>query len=323
MQIRQLLRVIAGAVIAVSVSTFAQDVPRGPMRIVVPFPPGAATDAVTRMIATQLASRLGINVIVENKAGANTIIATEFVARALPDGNTLLLTISSHTSNVAVYKRLPYDTEKDFASIGLVGATPSLIAINPSVPAKNVAELLSLARTSPSVITFGTAGHGSPPHLAGEMLSAKSGAKMVHVPYKGGALAMNDVLAGHVPMLIGGLPTIASNVKAGKLRAIAVTTARRSPVMPDIPTLAESGFPGFDAGIWYGLMTSARTPQTMVQRINKALNEALADPEFRKQLVGMGIEPIGGSTQEMDALIRREIQLWSSLVEQAGIQRIE
>lgn len=321
MELRRMLGLVLGAAIAASTPVLGQDLPRGPVRIVVPFPPGAATDAVARMVANQLASRLDRSFIVENKPGANTIIGTELVARSAPDGNTLLLTISSHASNIAVYKRLPYDTEKDFASVGLVGATPSLIAVNPAVPAKTVGELLALARASS--VTFGTAGHGSPPHLAGELLNAKSGVKMVHVPYKGGAPAMTDALAGHIPMLIGGLPTIAPNVQAGKLRAIAVTTDRRSPVMPDTPTLAESGFPGFDAGIWYALLASARTPHAMVQRMNKALNEALADPGLRKQLIAIGIDPMGGSTQDMDDLIRREIRLWSALVEQTGIQRIE
>ncbi len=316
------LRLIVGAAIVVSASAFAQD-GRDVMRIVVPFPPGAATDQVARMVAAQLATRLNRNVIVENKAGANTIIGTEFVARAVPDGNTLLLTISSHASNVAVYKRLPYDTEKDFASVGMIGATPSLIAVNPAMPVKNLEELLSLARTSPDKVTFGTAGHGSPPHLAGELLNSKANVKMVHVPYKGGVPAMADAIAGHIPMLIGGLPTISSNVKAGKLRAIAVTTASRSSVMPDVPTIAESGFPGFNVGIWYALMTRAGAPRSAVERINKALNEALADPEFRKQLVALGIDPIGGSTQEMDMVLKQEIKLWSELVAQTGIQRID
>jgi tripartite-type tricarboxylate transporter receptor subunit TctC len=320
---RSLLRSVLAAALAAPIAALAQDLPRGPVRIVVPFPPGAATDALARMVASQLSGRLERSFIVENKPGANTIIGTEYVARAAPDGNTLLLTISSHASNMAVYRKLPYDTQKDFASVGLVGTTATLIAVHPAVPAKTVAELLALAGSSPGRVSFGTAGHGSPPHLAGELLNARSGVKMVHVPYKGGAPAMTDTIAGHIPMLIGGLPTIAPNVQAGKLRAIAVTTERRAAVMPDTPTVAESGFPGFDAGIWYGLLTSARTPQPIVQRLNRALNEALADTGFRKQLVSIGIEPLGGSTGEMDALIKRDIKLWSGLVQQSGIQRIE
>jgi tripartite-type tricarboxylate transporter receptor subunit TctC len=306
-----------------ALAAVAQDAGRGTMRVVVPFPPGAATDAVARMVAQQLAARLDRNVVVENKPGANTITGTEFVARSTPDGSTLLLTISSHASNAAVYNKLPYDTEKDFASVAMVGATPSLIAVNPSVPAKTVQELLALARAEPGKLSYGTAGHGSPPHLAGELWLAQAKVKMTHVPYKGGAPAMTDAMAGHIPMLIGGLPTIAANAKAGKLRPIAVTTARRSNVMPDVPTLAESGFPGVDAGIWYALFTASKVPAATVERINKAMNDALADPEFRAQLEKIGVDPMGGSVAQMDAMLKKEIGVWKALVEQTGMQRVD
>lgn len=325
METRRLGALLVGAAIALSLSVpaLAQRDTDKPARIVVPYPPGAATDALGRMLAAQLSDRIGRRFIVENKPGANAIIATAYVAKSAPDGNTLLLTGSNHASNVAVYQRLPFDTAKDFAAVGLIGATPSLIAVNPEVPAKSLSELLALARAEPGRVTYGTAGHGSPPHLAGELLSARSGAKMIHVPYKGGAPAMADTIGGHIPMLIGGLPTIAPNVKGGKLRAIAVTTGRRSPIMPDTPTIAESGFPGFDTGIWYTLLAPAHTPHDTVQRLNKALNEALTDPGFRQQLERIGIEPLGGSTKEMDERITREIRLWSELVQQSGIKRIE
>jgi len=305
-----------------ALAAVAQDAGRGTMRVVVPFPPGAATDAVARMVAQQLAARLDRNVVVENKPGANTITGTEFVARSTPDGSTLLLTISSHASNAAVYK-LPYDTEKDFAPVAMVGATPSLIAVNPSVPAKTVQELLALARAEPGKLSYGTAGHGSPPHLAGELWLAQAKVKMTHVPYKGGAPAMTDAMAGHIPMLIGGLPTIAANAKAGKLRPIAVTTARRSNVMPDVPTLAESGFPGVDAGIWYALFTASKVPAATVERINKAMNDALADPEFRAQLEKIGVDPMKKSVAQMDAMLKKEIGVWKALVEQTGMQRVD
>ena len=323
MESRRLAALLVGAAMALSQPALAQHDADKPARIVVPFPPGAATDALGRMLVSQLSERLGQRFIVENKPGANTIIATSYVAKSTPDGSTLLLAVPNHASNIAVYKRLPYDTVKDFASIGLIGTTPNLIAVNPAVPAKNVAELLALARAEPGRVTYGTAGHGSTPHLSGELLTARSGAKMVHVPYKGGAPAMADTLGGHIPMLIGGLPTIAPSVKAGKLRAIAVTTGARSPVMPETPTIAESGFPGFDTGIWYALLAPARTPHETVQRLNRALNEALADPGFRQQLERIGIEPLGGSTKEMDERLTREIRLWSELVQQSGIRRVE
>jgi tripartite-type tricarboxylate transporter receptor subunit TctC len=323
MTIKRLAALLVGAAMALSLPVLAQDATDRPGRIIVPFPPGAATDTLGRMLASQFAERLGQKFIVENKPGANAIIATAYVAKAAPDGSTLLLTGSNHASNVAVYQRLPFDTAKDFAAVGLIGATPSLIAVNPKVPAKNLAELLALARSEPGRVTYGTAGHGSPPHLAGELLAARSGTKLMHVPYKGGAPAMADTIGGHIPMLIGGLPTIAPNVRGGKLRAIAVTTGKRSPVMPDTPTIAESGFPGFDSGIWYTLLAPAHTPHETVQRLNKALNEALADPAFREQLERIGIEPLGGSAKEMDERITREIRLWSELVQRSGIKRVE
>ena len=319
MKSRKLAALLVGAAMALSLPALAQK----PARIIVPYPPGAATDALGRMLAAQLSDRLGQRFIVENKPGASAIIATSYVAKSAPDGDTVLLTGCNHASNVAVFKHLPFDAVKDFAAVGLVGATPSLIAVNPKVPAKNLAELLALARAEPGRVMYGTAGHGSPPHLAGELLSARAGVKLVHVPYKGGAPAMADAIGGHIPMLIGGLPTIAPNVKAGKLRAIAVTTAKRSPILPDTPTIAESGFPGFDAGIWYTLLVPAHTPRERVQRLNRALNEALADRGFRRQLKRIGIEPLGGSAQEMDQRIKREIRLWSKLVQQSGIRRIE
>lgn len=320
---RRLAALLVGAAMALSLPVRAQDATEKPARIVVPYPPGAATDALGRILAARFTARVGRTFIVENKPGANAIIATEYVAQSASDGGTLLLTGSNHASNVAVYKHLPYDAVKDFASVGLIGATPNLIAVNPAVPASNVAELLTLARSAPGRISYGTAGHGSPPHLAGELLAARSGAKMLHVPYKGGSPAMADTLGGHIPMLIGGLPTIAPNAKAGRLRAIAVTSAKRSPVMPDTPTIAESGFPGFDSGIWYALFAPARTPRDTVQRLNKALNEALAEPEFRQALQRIGIEPLGGSTQELDERVASEIRLWSELVRQSGIERVE
>jgi len=319
MKSRKLAALLVGAAMALSLPALAQK----PARIIVPYPPGAATDALGRMLAAQLSDRLGQRFIVENKPGASAIVATSYVAKSAPDGDTVLLTGCNHASNVAVFKHLPFDAVKDFAAVGLVGATPSLIAVNPKVPAKNLAELLALARAEPGRVMYGTAGHGSPPHLAGELLSARAGVKLVHVPYKGGAPAMADAIGGHIPMLIGGLPTIAPNVKAGKLRAIAVTTAKRSPILPDTPTIAESGFPGFDAGIWYTLLVPAHTPRETVQRLNRALNEALADRGFRRQLKRIGIEPLGGSAREMDQRIKREIRLWSKLVQQSGIRRIE
>lgn len=319
MKSRRLAALLVGAAMALSLPALAQK----PARIIVPYPPGAATDALGRMLAAQLSDRLGQRFIVENKPGASAIVATSYVAKSAPDGDTVLLTGCNHASNVAVFKHLPFDAVKDFAAVGLVGATPSLIAVNPKVPVKNLAELLALARAEPGRVMYGTAGHGSPPHLAGELLSARAGVKLVHVPYKGGAPAMADAIGGHIPMLIGGLPTIAPNVKAGKLRAIAVTTAKRSPILPDTPTIAESGFPGFDAGIWYTLLVPAHTPRETVQRLNRALNEALADRGFRRQLKRIGIEPLGGSAREMDQRIKREIRLWSKLVQQSGIRRIE
>jgi tripartite-type tricarboxylate transporter receptor subunit TctC len=311
------------AALAAPAAAIAQDVPRGPIRIVVPYPPGAATDAIGRLVAAQLATRLDRQVIVENKPGSGTIIGTGYVARAAPDGNTLLFTVSTHATNPAIYRQLPYDTLKDFSAVGLVGTTPALIAVHPSVPAKDVRELVALAKADPQRVKYGTAGHGSPTHLIGELLGTMAGAKMLHVPYRGGAPAMADAVGGHIPMIIGALPTVAPNVQAGRLRAVAVTSRERSSTLPDTQTVAEAGFPDFDVNAWYVLLANAQTPRPTLQRLNGALGEALADPAFRDQLLKMGVTPGGDPPEEVDRMIQREIALWTDLVEKNRIEKVE
>jgi tripartite-type tricarboxylate transporter receptor subunit TctC len=262
-------------------------------------------------------------VIVENKPGSGTILGTGLVARAAPDGNTLLFTVSTHASNHAIFRQLPYDTLNDFAGVGLVGFTAALIAVHPSTPANNLQELIALARSDPQRVKYGTAGHGSPTHLMVELLASMAGVKMLHVPYKGGAPAMADAIGGHIPMIIGALPTVAPNVQAGRLRGIAVTTRGRSPVLPDTPAVAEFGYKEFDVGAWYGLFAGAQTPKPILHRLNRAINDALADPGFREQLQKMGVDPRPVSPEDVDALVQREIRMWSELVAKSGIEKLE
>jgi len=302
-------------------SACAQSYPEHPVRMVVPFPAGGTVDAVARGIAQQLAQALRQPFVVENRAGGAGSIGSEAVARAAPDGYTLLMgTASTHGSNPAVQKALPYDAVRDFAPVILVASTPYILVVHPSVPATTVAELLALARAQPGRLNYGSYGAGSSNHLASELFRALTGADIVHVPYKGGAPALADLLAGQVQMMFDVFTTSGPQLRSGKLRLLGVGAARRSTLAPDVPTLAEAGVSGFEAATFFGLFAPAATPRQRVARLNEEANRALLAPELRERLAAAGAEPGGGSPEQLGQAVTTEVAKWTRLVRERNLR---
>ena len=289
------------------------DYPSRPVRVVVPYPAGGLVDLMTRVVTERMAAQLGQQFIIESRAGANGTIATAAVAHADPDGYTLLMITDSHGVNPLFYKNLGYDSVKDFAPIGLIGKSPLVLMVHVSVPARTVPELIALARAAPGTLTFGSIGVGSASHLAGEVFKVRAGVDMLHVPYRGGAPAVADLIAGHLKTMfltpVSGLP----HIKAGLLAPLAIAASQRFELMPDVPTMAEAGVP-LEAGYWVGMAAPAATPSAIVARLASALSEAVAAPETRKRLTEMGavVTPLGA--QAFGAFIRNDLKYWSDFV---------
>jgi tripartite-type tricarboxylate transporter receptor subunit TctC len=287
----------------------------------VPFPPGGANDVLARLVGAQLAAGLGQQFIIDNRGGANTIIGCELTARANPDGYTILIVPGSHAINPSLYKSLPYDTLKDFASVSLIGNGAYVLLANPALPAKSVSEVVALARSKPGSLTYASAGIGNITHLAGELFNAMSGARLVHVPYKGGGQAIADVSGGHVSMYFATVAAAMPHARSGKLKALAVTTEKRTAALPSVPTIAESGLPGYDVSGWYGVLAPARTPRAIVDRLSREISKAVQTPEAKDTLINvLGVDPVGSEPAQLDARIRSEIAKWSRLVKSLGIQ---
>lgn len=296
------------------------DWPVKPVRLLVGFPPGGGADAVARMLAERFAELWGQSVVVDNRPGASTMIASEAVARAAPDGHTLLLAVSNHTSNPALFAKVPYDTRGDFTPISVVASAPLLLVVNPKVPAASLRELLAIARGSPGKLSYASAGNGSVGHFAGELLKQQAGVDMVHVSYKGTGPAEVDLMAGTVDLMFTGMVTAVPQVKAGRMRPIAVGSARRSSALPDVPTVDEAGVAGFEAGIWYGLLGPAGLPAGVVERIHRDVARTVQDPAVRARLTGLGAEAIAGTPAEFRRQIDAEIARNDRLVKSAGIR---
>jgi tripartite-type tricarboxylate transporter receptor subunit TctC len=294
--------------------------PEKPIRLIVAFPPGGGTDIVARLLAPVLSQRLGQPVTIDNKGGAGGNIGTDAASKAAPDGYTLLMgNIAPNAINVSTFKHLPFDPEKDFAAITLVAVTPNMLVVNPTVAANSVAELVALAKAKPGTLNFPSAGRGTSSHLAGELFNAMAKVDMVHVPYKGGGPAFTDLLGGQVQVFFATMPAAMPFVKSGKLRPLAVTSEQRSATLPDLPTIAESGLPGYSAITWYGLLAPKGTPREIVQRLNREINEILRLPAVREQLLAQGFEPVGNSPAEFTAFISSEIIKWGRVVKASGI----
>ena len=307
---------VAGACLGQGAAGF----PSRPLRLVVPFAPGGTNDTVGRIVAETLSARLGQPIVVDNRAGANSIIGSEIVAQASPDGHTMVIVAAGFAVNPSLRMKLPYDSLRDFAPVGLVGSGPYLLAVHPSVRAKSVSEFVAWVKARPGQVNYASTGIGSPPHLAAELLRNTAGLDIVHVPYKGGGAVLPDLLAGRIPMFFGSVSTLAPHIRGGKLRGIAVTTPKRSPAMPELPTFMESGLKDYDVTGWYGILAPGKTPRAIVDRINTELRRVLGDPETRSRLAQRGIEPTPGSAADFTALIRREIPKWAKVMKAAGIK---
>jgi tripartite-type tricarboxylate transporter receptor subunit TctC len=318
--IARALALLALAVPALAAET-ASDYPNRSIRLVVPFAAGGSTDIVARLIAQKFTEAWDKQVVVDNRSGASGAIGMEIVARATPDGHTLVLGyIANLGTGPALNPKLPYDAIKDFAPISHIVSAPSIAVVHPSVAAKNLQELLALARVKPGAIAFGTSAIGSIGHLTGELLNRLAKVQMTHVPYKGGGQAVIDVVAGQIPMVIIGMTAATPHVRSGRLRAIATTGAQRSFAFPEVPTIAEQGFPGFSADAWYGLLTTAGTPKPIVDKLNAEVVRIMKTPEAKERMASVGFEIVGSTPAEFAKLIREEIPRWTKIVREGNIR---
>ncbi len=300
-------------------SAFAQTWPSKPIKYVVPFAPGGSTDILGRTISEKLSVALGQPVVVDNKPGAGGGLGADFVAKAAPDGYTIMGgTISTHAINASLYSNLPYDPVKDFVAVTLLARVPNMLVVNPDVPAKTVAELIALMKANPGKYTFASAGNGTSQHLSGELFKSMAGVEMQHIPYKGSPPALQDVVGGQVTMTFDNITTAWPLAKAGKLRALAVTTAKRSPVAPDVPTLAESGLAGFEVGSWQGVFAPAGTPPAIVKRLNAEIVKILSMPDVKEKILALGAEPVGDTSEQFTAYVKTEVVKWSDVVKKSG-----
>jgi tripartite-type tricarboxylate transporter receptor subunit TctC len=296
--------------------------PTRPVKLIVPFAPGGFTDVVARILGNKLSQSLGQQFVIENKAGAGSTIGTDFVAKAAPDGYTLLMVSSTHVISPWLYKNLAYDPVKSFAPVGRLVDSPYVLLVHPKVPARNVQEFIALAKAAPETIHYASSGNGSAQHLMGGLFAALTGAPIKHVPYKGSAGAANDLVAGIVESSFAGVPNALAQVPQGRLRALAVTTARRAPQLPDVPTLQEAGVAGYDASVWLALLAPAGTPPEIVQQLNAEVARLMAAPDTKKALFDAGVEPSLSTPQEMGSYLAQELERWGKVVKEAGV-RIE
>jgi tripartite-type tricarboxylate transporter receptor subunit TctC len=304
-----------------SLTAQAQSYPARPVRIVVPFPAGGNADILARLLAQKLGESLGQSVVVDNRAGASGIIGTENVAKSAADGYTLLMgTTGTHTTNPAVFAKLPYDPVKDFAPISNFADSPFLLVVHPSVPVRSLAELIALARARPAQLHYASFGAGSSAHLTGEMLRSMAKIDIVHVPYKGGPPALADVLGGHVPMMFNSLPAVLPQMKAGRLRALAITSLKRSGGATEIPTFGEAGLAGFEAGSWYGVIAPAATPREVITRLHGEIVRILALNDIKQRLAAEGADPIGNTPDQFTEQIRRDMARWSKVAREAKVR---
>jgi tripartite-type tricarboxylate transporter receptor subunit TctC len=297
----------------------AQEYPTKPIRLIVPYPPAGGTDIVARIVAEPLGTALGQPIIVDNRGGAAGNLGTDLAAKASPDGYTVLFTLSSHTINPKLFDKLPFDVEKDFVPISLAAMIPQVLAVNPSVPANTIAELVALAKSQPGKLNFASVGTGSPGHIAGELFKLKTGTDMVHVPYKGGGPAVVDTLSGQVQLIFVSLPAALQHIKAGKLRALAVTSDKRSVAAPDIPTIAESGVDCV-VNSWYGALVPAKTPPAIVEKLQASMLRVLQTQDVKDRLLLQGAEATTSTGPEFERLIKTELKQWEYVIHEAKIK---
>ena len=321
----RLRRIMASFVSAAVLATgaagaLAQTYPTKPVRIIVPFAPGGATDMLARVVAQNLSQSLGQSVLVENRPGAATNIGADAVAKAEPDGHTLLIGTLALVVNPALFPSMPYAWDKDLRPVSMIGFVPNLLVVNPSLPVKSVAELIAYGKANPGKLTFGSAGSGGAVHLSGELFKIMSGVDMVHVPYKGSAPAVTDLIGGNLDLIFDNLPSVVPHVRSGKLRGLAVTSSKPSASAPEFPPVADSGLPGYEMLPWNGIFAPAGTPEPIITRLNAELKKILALPEVKESLTSRGVELVGDSPQEFAAFLKKESERWQDLVRKAGIK---
>lgn len=321
MRIQRALAVLAGAAgLALPALAHAQNFPSQPVRLVVPFPPGGTTDILARQLAAELQKNWGQPVVVENRAGASGTIFSEQLAAMQPDGYTLMLTATHHVINPGLYKSLRYNTRTDFTPIAQVAAVPNVLVVNHAFPARTVQELIAYARQHPGKVDFGSAGTGGANHLSGELFKSMTGIQMTHIPYKGAAPALNDLLGGQIPMMFDSVPGVLQHIKSGRLRALGVTSLKRSPALPDVPTLDEAGVKGFEATAWFGLYGPGRMSPELANRLSADVRKALSSPTVRKEFAAQGAEPGTMTQPEFAAFVDAELNKWSKVITDANIK---
>ena len=302
-----------------STASGAERYPSKPIRLIVPFAAGGNVDIVTRVIARKLTENLGQQVVIDNRGGAGGVIGTELAARALPDGYTLLMVSASHVTNPSL-RKLPYDTEKDFAAISVVVDVPVILVVHPSLPVRTVPELITLAQAKPGQLNYGSGGNGTGAHLAAELLKGAAAVNIVHIPYKGIGLALVDLLGGQLQVMFSAIPSVMPHVRQGRLRALGVAAAQRSPVLPDVPAIRETGIPGVEASVSFTLLAPAATPKKIIARLNSETVKVLRAPEIKERLVSEGAAPVGNSPDEAARFLVTEIARWTSVTKALGLR---
>jgi tripartite-type tricarboxylate transporter receptor subunit TctC len=318
-RIRNALRLAAAAALLSTASATLAQYPNKPIKIVVPFTAGGTTDILARAVGAELQKTFNQSVVIENRAGAGGNIGADLVAKSAPDGYTLLMgTVGTHGINVSLYPKMPYDAVKDFVPVSLVAGVPNVLVAAPAFVPNGVKELIEAAKKEPNKLTFASSGSGTSIHLSAELFKMMTGTQLTHVPYKGSSAALPDVMSGQVNIMFDNAPTVIPHIRAGKLKAMAVTTAVRSPALPNVPTVAEAGLAGFEASSWFGVLAPAGTPKDIVDRLSQAIAKALATPEMKDRLANQGAEAVGSTPEQFSAHIKTEIDKWAKVVKASG-----
>jgi len=300
-------------------TSHAQSYPTKPIKIVVPYPPGGFNDTLGRTLAAKFQEAWGQPAFVENKPGGNTLIGSDYVAKAAPDGYTLLVVAFPFAVTPSLIREMPYDTLRDFAPVILAAQSPNLLVVNPQMPVKTVGELVAMAKSQPGKLSYASTGNGSSNHISMELFKSLAGVDIVHVPYKGSAPAVSDLLGGQVQVMFDNLPNVLPQVKAGRLRALATSGTTRTPLAPDLPTVAEAGVPGYEVMVWFGLVAPARTPREIVRKLNAEVTRILAMPDVRERFQAQGVEPVGSTPEQFGEHIRSQMSKWAKVVKDAGV----
>ncbi|MGE5526806.1 MAG: tripartite tricarboxylate transporter substrate binding protein [Rhodospirillaceae bacterium] len=317
---RYIVAALAALLAGGAVRAAQTDFPLKPVRLIVPFPAGGGVDIVARSLTPHLTERWGQQVVVDNRPGAGTTLGADLAAHAVPDGHNLLLTNTAHAINATLFKKLPYDPVRDFEAISLVATQPSVLVVNTAVPAKSVKDLIALAKGKPGQLNYASSGNGTPPHLSAAMFENMAGVALNHVPYKGAAPALTDLLAGQVQMMFATIISVTPHLQSGRIRALAVTSPKRSPAMPDVPTVAEAGVPGFEATAWFMLFAPAKTPDALVQRISRDTAAVVSRPDVKARFAKEGAETVGSTPDRAAAYLKSEIARWGKVIKAANIQ---